>query len=184
MLQHGSYSFNLGHPVSPYIGDVANARVVILGANAGYKQDLTPTEFPSDEAVADYVSRVDDPSAADWTFVSCYYDSTNYGNFLADRRAVLVNACAYRSPKLSQEPDNRAIMRRLPSVAFTRRWLLEAVLPRAEKGERLIIAKRHGQWKLPPSFFEAVGVAVDRAPVSPQITGDAYTRMMSFLGDG
>ncbi len=124
VLTRELHSFNLDHPVSPYVGDVANARVIILGANAGYDSNLTPTEFSSSEAVSNYVNRADNPSAADWSFVSRYYDHTNYGDFIADGRAVFVNACAYRSPKISQEPDNRATMKTLCSVAFTRQWLL------------------------------------------------------------
>lgn len=184
MLDAGPHSFNLDHPVSPYIGDVLNARVIILGANAGYGSDLTPTEFSNDKAVAAYIARVDDPSRADWTFVSRYYDRTNYGHLVASREAAVVNACAYRSPKLSEERDNQRMIRRLPSATFTRRWLLEAVLPMAEKGERLIVAKRGGQWKLPANFSSSRGVAVDPAPVSPQITSAPFARMMAFLGSG
>lgn len=36
VLDTGPHSFNLDHPVSPYIGDVLTAPVIILGANAGY----------------------------------------------------------------------------------------------------------------------------------------------------
>jgi len=184
VLEAGPHSFNLDHPVSPYVGDVLNARVIILGANAGYSPDLTPSEFPSAASVKDYIARVDDPSHADWSFVSRYYDRTNYGHLVASGDAVVVNACAYRSPKLSEESDNRAMIKRMPSAIFTRRWLLEAVLPMAAKGERLIVAKRSGQWKLPPMFATAEGVAVDPAPVSQQITSVPFARMKSFLGSG
>lgn len=180
-LDAGPQTFNLDHPVSPYIGDVLTAPVIILNANAGYNPDLTPTEFPDGDAVSAYVARVDDPSASDWSFVSRYYDRTNYGHLVASGKAVVVNACAYRSPKLSEESANRAIIKRLPSAIFTRRWLLEAVLPMAAKGERLIVVKRGGQWKLPSTFSTAPGVTVDPAPVSPQITGVPFARVTSFL---
>jgi hypothetical protein len=182
MLDTGPHSFNLDHPVSPYVGDVLNARVIILGANAGYNPDLTPTEFPNDDAIAAYVGRVDDPSNADWSFVSRYYGRTNYGHLVADGQAVVVNACAYRSPKLSEEADNRSMIQRLPSAIITRRWLLEAVVPMANNGERLIIVKRGGQWKLPSNFTTSRGVAVDPAPVSPQVTSAPFARIMDFLG--
>lgn len=184
VLVQNPHSFNLDHPVSPYVGDVANAKVIILGANGGYDPNLTPSEFPNSEAVSDYVTRVNNPAAADWTFVSQYYDHTNYGNLIADGRAVLVNACAYRSRKISEEPDNRAMMKRLCSVAFTRQWLLEAVLPMANKGERMIVAKRHGQWKLPLSFRDSAGVVFDPAPISPQITRKPYSEIIDFLAGG
>jgi hypothetical protein len=158
VLDAGSHSFNLDHPVSRYIGDVLTAPVIILNANAGYNRDLTPTEFPDEASVSAYVARVDDPSMSDWSFVSRYYDRTNYGHLVASKKAVVVNACAYRSPKLSEEAANRATIKRLPSAIFTRRWLLEAVLPMAAKGERLIVVKRGGQWKLPSTISTAPGV--------------------------
>lgn len=181
VLDTGPHSFNLDHPVSPYIGDVLTAPVIILGANAGYSPTLTPTEFPDDASVSAYTGRVDDPSGSDWSFVSRYYDRTNYGHLVASGRAVVVNACAYRSPKLSEEADNRAMIKRLPSAIFTRRWLLEAVLPMAANGQRLIVVKRGGQWKLPKTISMAPGVTIDPAPVSPQITGVPFAQVTSFL---
>ncbi|WP_161808751.1 hypothetical protein [Tsuneonella troitsensis] len=183
LLNSEPHSFNLDYPVSPYIGDVLNAPVVILGANAGYNSDLTPTEFPDAASVSAYIARVDDPSGSDWSFVSRYYDRTNYGHLVAAGKAVVVNACAYRSPKLSEEADNRAVIKRLPSSVITRRWLLEAVLPLAARGERLIVVKRGGQWKLPKTISTAPGVTVDPAPVSSQITGVPFAQVTAFLAN-
>ena len=45
VLRGRQHSFNLDHPVVPYIGDIRRARVVILGANAGYSPDETPFAF-------------------------------------------------------------------------------------------------------------------------------------------
>ncbi len=181
MLDSLPHSFNLDHPVSPYIGDVLTAPVIILGANAGYSPSLTPTEFPDADSVRAYTGRVDDPSGSDWSFVSRYYDRTNYGHLVASGSAVVVNACAYRSPKLSEEADNRAMIKCLPSAIFTRRWLLETMLPLAANGERLIVIKRGGQWKLPKTISTALGVTVDPAPVSPQITSKPFACITGFL---
>lgn len=175
------HSFNLDHPVNPYVGDVLNAPVVILGANGGYSAELTPTEFPDDDAVRTYLDRVDNPMDADWSFVSQYYDRTNYGDLVASGQAVLVNACAYRSVKITEEPVNRRLIKRLESALFTRRWLLEAVLPMAAAGERLVVIKRGGQWNLPGHVSLAPGVVRDPAPVSPRITGVPFARMTDFL---
>ncbi|WP_202988408.1 hypothetical protein [Sphingopyxis terrae] len=180
VLETGPHSFNLDHPVCPYIGDVINAPVIILNANAGYDADLTPTEFPDASTVDAYIARVDEPSGSDWSFVSQYYDDTNYGHLIASGKAVAVNACAYRSPKISNEKDNRRIIPRLPSAIFTRRWLLEAVLPMAAKGERLVVANRSGLWKL-DTASNANGLVRDACPVSPRITGVALSAMNDFL---
>lgn len=181
VMEDGAHSFNLDHPVSPYIGDVLNARIIILGANAGYSPILTPTEFPDAAAVKSYLSRVDEPADADWSFVSRYYDKTNYGHFVASGQVVVVNACAYRSPRLSEEKSNQAMIRHLPSALFTRQWLMEAVLPLAARGERLVINNRGGQWRLGEAA-KAPGVVKDPCPASPYITGEALHAMNRYAG--
>jgi hypothetical protein len=180
-FQSAPHSFNLDFPVSPYVGDILNAPVIILGANAGYDPQLTPTEFPDAETIERYVARVGAPSAADWGFVSEYYGGVNYGPLLADGRAALINACPYRSPKISAEPENRSLLARLPSTSLTRRWLLEAVVPLARAGRRLIVAKRPGLWKLPASLREMEGVVFDPAPISPQITSGPWATVQATL---
>lgn len=56
--------------------------------------------------------------------------------------------------------------------------------PMAAKGERLIIAKRWGRWRLPPSFHDAVGVIRHPCPQSPQITNEPYSKVIEFLAEG
>lgn len=181
VLSAGPHSFNLDHPVSPYIGDVLNAPIIILNANAGYNPKLTPSEFPDTAAAQAYVARVDDPSKGDWSFVSRYYDDTNYGHWVASGDAVVVNACAYRSPKLSEEDDNKKIISRLPSSILTRRWLLEGVLPMAKTGERLIVVNRGGQWRLPREFATTSGVTADPYPRFPRLFRDQIADIEQFL---
>ena len=176
-----SHDFDLHHPVSPYVGDALNAPVVILGSNAGYNPKTTPMEFPDAKALDACLAGVDDPTSADWTTDAPYYHRTNYGRFIAEGNAVLVNACAYRSRRLGEEPNNLRMLKQLPSVTLTRRWLLEAVLPLARLGDRLIVVKRSRAWALPKTFREANGVYVDPAPRSPLVTGPALKAMTAFL---
>lgn len=180
-FQENDHSFNLDFPVSPYVGDILNAPVIILGANAGYREDRTPTEFPDEAAVDRYLDRVQNPATSDWSGMAQYYHGVNYGPLLLEGKAVWINACAYRSRKLSEEPQNRRLIKTLPSAQFTRRWLLEAVVPMAKCGERLIVAKRFGQWKLPPDLRGADGITFDPAPVSPQVTGKPWAAIQEFL---
>lgn len=176
-----SHTFNLQFPIGGYVGNIVNASIIILGANAGYRADLTPTEFAGTNSSEEFIFRIKNPAASDWSFVSRYYDHVNYGRLIADGRAVLVNACAYRSPKISEEPSNRKLIEKLPSTSMTRRWLIEAVLPLAAAGKRLVIVKRPGLWKLPISVRSAQGVVFDPAPVSPQLTGDAWSTVGQWL---
>ena len=142
--------FNLRYPVSPYIGRILEAPVVILNLNGGYDSALTPREFTPSGAADAWLARVADPDQADWSGIPSYYHSANYGPELLSGRAVAINACAYRSPNLQRGPA-RSLADRLPSVRFHRRWLTEALLPLATSGKRLIIAHRWGLWKIPPS---------------------------------
>lgn len=175
------HSFNLDYPVSPYVGRIESANVIILGANAGYDPTITPSEFPSQSKIDSYVERVRDPENSDWSFVSTYYGKVNYGSLIVEGRAALINACPYRSPKISEEPENRKVLKSLPSLNFNRRWLVEAVLPLAKQGKRLIVAKRAGLWNLSDTVKHADGVVSDPAPVSPQITSTAWQAVRDFL---
>lgn len=174
-------TFNLDYPVSPYVGDILNAPVIILGANAGYDPVITPEELPDAAAIERYVSRVRLPSESDWSIVSSYYDRLNYGPLIATGEVALINACPYRSPKISEEPENRRLLKNLPSTAYARRWLLEAVVPLAKAGKRLLIAKRPGLWDLPAVLRNADGVVFDPAPVSPQLTSTAWEAVQQRL---
>ena len=180
LLLSGPHSFNLHFPVSPYVGDILRAPIVTLGANTGFDPGVTPIEFPNEKAIRSYVNRVCAPSDSDWSSVARYYGSVNSGPLLTDGRAALINASPYRSVKISAEPEIRRMLKRLPSLALNRRWLLEALLPLAEAGKRLIVVKRGGLWELPKSLRESRGVVFDRAPISPQITSVPWAAIRNF----
>ena len=177
----GQHSFNLDYPTCPYLGPVISARVVILGANGGYSPTATPDEFPDAEAFERYLGRIRDPENADWSNVSPYYDRVNYRSLVYRGDAVWVNASPYRSPRISEEPDNRRLVRLLPSSDFIRRWLIDAVLPLAARGERLVVVKRPRLWQLPPEVSTATGVIVDPAPRSPQLASRSWAAVEAFL---
>lgn len=177
----GQHSFNLDYPTCPYLGPVTSAKVVILGANGGYSPTATPQEFPDAEAFERYLERIRDPESADWSNVSPYYDRVNYGPLVYRGDAVWLNASPYRSPRISAEPDNQRLVELLPSSAFIRRWLIDAVMPLADCGERLVVVKRPGLWQLPREVRTATGVIVDPAPISPQLTSGPWTAVQDFL---
>ena len=134
------------------------------------------------------MSRQKVPSSSDWaSSLPLYYYETNYGQLLADGRVALLNACAYRSLKISEESDNRRVVRGLPSARFARSWLIEGLIPLAERGERLIVVKRGGLWKL-NDLRGTAGVVFDPAPANPSITDSrhpggpmALTAVRNFL---
>lgn len=175
------HSFNLEYPTCPYLGPVTSAKVVILGANGGYSATGTPDEFPDPHAFERYLGRIRDPEGADWSTVSPYYDEVNYGPLVYRGDAVWVNASPYRSPRISAEPHNKRLVGLLPSSAFIRRWVVEAVLPVAARGERLVVVKRPGLWGFPPEVRTAPGVVVDPAPISKHLTSGPWAAVQDFL---
>lgn len=156
-FRSSQHSFNLDFPPPAFVGDILNARLIVLAANGGYKKDVTSKEFAAPGSEDRYMERLTDPSHVDWSEVAPYYRGINYADLVFSGAAVIVNACAYRSPKISNEPENRKLIERLSSVRFTRRWLLETIFPEAEAGQRLIIGKRHGLWNLPQAVKKSRG---------------------------
>lgn len=182
LLAKRPHSFNLNFPVSPYVGNVLGARVLILNANAGYNPATTPSEFRDTNAIAAYLSRVASPSTADWTTLHQYYNSVNYGHLIPTGQAALVNCCAYRSPSISKEKDNRTLIKDLPSCAFTRQWLQDVIIPLARRGELKVVAKRYGLWNI-NHLRGAPGVIFDPAPVSPHLAQTVLAEVHAFLND-
>ena len=121
-------------------------------------------------------------STVKWSTQVSYYRRVNYGQLLHDGHVVIVNACAYRSVKISNEPDNQRILRHLPSVKVTRDWLLNDVLPLARDGQLLVIAKRWRFWENTPALrkLKGCGVVFDRCPANPDLTGEAWGHALKF----
>jgi hypothetical protein len=181
-LLHERHSFNLDFPPPAFVGNVKSARVIILAANGGYDPVVTPSEFAGAGSSAAYVERLAHPEKADWFAVAPYYTSTNYGELLFSGVAAVVNACAYRSPKISKEPENRRVIAKLSSVRKNLEWLMNNVLPRAEAGECLIVGKRNGLWNLPAAVKYSAGYIADPTPVSPHLSKVVLARVRNLLG--
>ncbi len=189
LSERNRHTFNLDFPVGPFIGNVVCSPVVVLGLNAGYHETGTAKDFDRGEVdIRGQLEQNAMPDKVDWknrkgAARSDYYRKINYGELLFDGRAVMVDACAYRSKSLSNEPKNKKIAEDLPSVKFARRWLLEAVLPLANAGRRLVVAKRWSLWNASSELRTASGVVMDPCPQSSNITGGAKEHLRQWLTD-
>lgn len=181
VLSSQPHSFNLDYPPPAFLGDVTTARIIILLANGGYDPTVTPLEFAAPDSEARYLRRLSDPQAANWTEVSPYYRDVNYAELVFSGKAALVNACAYRSPKISKEQENQRLLNRLPSVHFNRAWLMQEILPQVEAGTRFVVAKRRGLWALPETVKSINGVFLDPAPRLRHISKDVLRRIQKML---
>src|SRR5665647_2412522 len=148
----------------PWPGDIGEGRHP--RRQRRLQPDRDARRVPDAEAFERYLGRIRDPESADWSNVSPYHDRVNYGPLVYRGDAVWINASPYRSPRISAEPDNQRLVRLLPTSAFIRRWLIDVVVPLAARGERLIVVKRPGLWRLPREVRTAMGVIVDPAPIS------------------
>lgn len=184
LFNHESHSFNLDFPPPAFIGDIENAKIIILVANGGYKPDVTPFEFGAKDSEAKYLKRIEYPSAANWAEAAPYYQNVNYAKLLFSGKAAVVNACAYRSPQISLEPENKRLVKKLPSVQFNRTWLVQTIFPQTDSGKRLIVGKRHGLWGLPASVKRSCGYIADPAPVSPHLSKVVWDSITRFLQNG
>lgn len=149
----------------------------MLMANGGYGKD-THKEFSD---IPLYLDRVNNPATADWTGISPYYEREKYWPLIHCRKLAILNVCAYRSPFLSEEPENKRLIPYLPSCIFARKWMIETLAPQAECGERLIVAKRCGQWGVTPDFWSRAGIARDPMQRGSNITSKPMAKVVEFL---
>ncbi len=182
LLSGAAHSFNLDFPPPAFVGDVTKARIIILAANGGYKPDVTPKEFDEPGSEIRYMKRISNPGGADWSDVAPYYDGVNYAELLVNGTAALINVCAYRSRKISEEPENKRLLARLPSVHFNRMWLLKTIFPQVESGKKVVVGKRHGLWKLPAYATSCSGFIRDPAPVSPHLSNYVWKELQRLVG--
>jgi len=180
LLGREPHTFNLQFPPPAFIGDVENAKVIVLAANGGYNATATPEEFARLGAAERYLKRLSFPADANWREVAPYYQGINYSELVFCGKAAIVNACAYRSRKISAEPENRRLIGRLPSVLFARRWVFEVVLPQMQSGEKVVVGKWHGLWNLSDLIKGNSGFIADPAPVSPHLSTVVLERLKNL----
>jgi hypothetical protein len=172
---------NLDFPPPAFVGDVTTARIFILMANGGFDADLTPREFASPDAAEIYRQALRKPRRSTSQYTSLYYMRGAMGEWLSLGKAAVVNALAYRSPKISGEPENRKLADHLPSVVFHRRWLRTQLLPAAEAGKVLVIIKRPPLWGVFTGERAGSYVLYPTNPVSPYLSRTVEQHAREFL---
>lgn len=144
------HTFNLQFPPPAFVGRL-DAPIVILMSNGGYKPGITEAEFPSREVIEGFAACLRGENSSLPPHLSSYYFRGRLGALIKDGKAVLVNAIPYRSPRLSKEPNNQAVARRLRSLEVHRTWLFREVLPAARNKDRFVFVHRNGWWSVPRS---------------------------------
>jgi hypothetical protein len=137
----------LEFPPPAFIGDIDNAKVVILMASGGYNAE-TNKEFPDASDHQEYIDWLAGRRAEIPKNLSKYYIDQRIFSWIDDGRAVIANAIAYRSPKISEEPANIKLGTSLPSNRVHKAWLNNEIFPMAKRNERLVVAHRYSLWGL------------------------------------
>ena len=141
LLEKRRHPFTLDYPAVPFIGDILDAPVVVLGANAGYGGE-TPIPFEGEGAVRSCLQQIASGSTIAWAKRVPYYMGANYRSSLLHGHVAVINACAYRSPGVPPA----GLVEELPSARLTRKWLLDALLPLVRTEQRLVVAWRPRLW--------------------------------------
>ena len=173
------HSFNLDFPPPAFIGDVDNAPVVILMANGGFGS-ATSREFPKQEDVQEYIDWLTGRRLAAPTNLSNYYTKNSYYRSIEAGKAVLVNAVAYRSPKISKEPENAKFGKTLPSYRAHLNWLNNELIPQVKEGKRLVIAHRYTLWGLSSSQAIAENFIFSKNSVSESLSKETLQKVKEW----
>ena len=181
-FQRNTHSFDLRFPPPAFIGDVESAPVILLMANGGVADNLADAQFPDQSAVDSYVKYINGASDVFPLFLSNYYTSKSIFPLIEAGKLALVNAVAYRSKKITAEPDNKALAEKLPSVLTHRLWLHEEVMPAVKSGRRLVVAHRHALWKINRAEYDRYdNFMFTSNPASPYLPDSVRIEIDKFL---
>lgn len=179
-FRQNKHTFNLDFPPPAFIGDVDNARVVFLDANGGYCTKTTPAEFPRESDLDEYIDWLKGTRMVFPENLSTYYTNHSLSTWLRDGTAVIVNAVAYRSKKISEEKDNEKLSKILPSFKAHKRWMTEELMPAVEQNKRFVIAHRWKLWRITPRV-NLNNFVYDSCPASPHISNEALSLACDWL---
>lgn len=178
-FERATHTFNLEYPPPAFVGQIDAAPVVVLMANGGYKE-TTKTEFRSRHDIDEHLDWLTGAQKTPPANFSQYYTSSPLWPRVQDGQVAIANAVAYRSPKLSEEPLNKSLAKRLPSHKAHIAWLNRELLPAAAEGKRLVVAHRFTQWGLSRSRPRA-GVYFSTNSVSERLSNDMMKRIEDWL---
>jgi len=174
-----SHTFNLEYPPPAFVGRIDEAPIVVLMANGGYNE-TTKSEFKSQRDIDEYIDYLTGARGVPPDNLSAYYTGSPLWNWIRGGQLAIANAVAYRSPKLSEEPANRRLAKRLPSYRAHVEWLRRELLPSAAQRKRLVVAHRFTQWGLRRSQM-APNVYFSTNSVSERLSNEMMAQIGRWL---
>ncbi|WP_026784424.1 hypothetical protein [Pleomorphomonas koreensis] len=175
--------FDLGYPPFAYFGDIATAPVVVLYNNGGFDATATAADFARlDRAFSRDRAAMRAAVTRNPVLLSDYYAGTGLADMIAEGQVAWVNAVAYRSRDAGPRAL-RDLAKRLPSVRMAKDWLAEAVIPRIERDNRLVIVHRWSLWDLDRLRDGAGRIRFSKAPRSRNLSADMLAAVKDFIRD-
>jgi hypothetical protein len=175
---NGDHPFNTGYPPPAFIGNIRTARVFVLKANGGFGPCTTRLEFQAEGTAERYRQALGQPCAAREGVTACYYLELGcLSDWLRSGHAAIVNAVAYRSPKV---PPMR-FANALPSVRLHRCWLRDHLVKAGRNGDVRIVLHRTGFWNVPNEIIGEHFVMRSHPP-NKHLSDAAHRWGATFLG--
>ena len=141
---------------------------------------MTKSEFTSRNDIDVYIDYLTGARKSLPGKLSQYYVRSPLWRWVQAGQVAIVNAVAYRSPKLSDEPANRALAKRLPSHKAHVGWLNRELLPSAAARTRLVVAHRFVQWGLRRSQ-PATNLLFSTNSVSEYLSNEMFEKVDQWL---
>jgi hypothetical protein len=183
VFDSNQHDFNLDFPPPAFIGDVDNAPIVILLLNGGYDPNETPAEFRAVKDREEFLDWLKGLRADFPRNLSKYYtEQPTVSEWVKQGKAVIVNAVAYRSRKISEEVANKKLAKLLPSAIKHKEWLHNELLPDVRAGRRYLVAHRWRLWGIrPKSFAHWPNVRFSSNPASPYLSANLKKEVGDWL---
>jgi hypothetical protein len=168
--------FQTGFVPSAFFGDVVNAPVILCYGNGGSEDEQEFYRSPSLQSAL--LNHIRNPGPIDPTRFFDYFANQFFTPLIADGRAALVSAVAYRSVNMSSLSQGNT--RDIPSVRVARTWIGE-ICRQAAEGSRLVVFHRWGLWGVSPTDDSGPNVIFSTSPASKHLPMSIRDHIRRYL---
>lgn len=176
----GRVPFDLNFPPPAFWGDVEKAPVFILENNGGFKPGETEQEYLDALQVDRHITYLKTAGPVRAGDFSPYYGRNWLHDHVANGQVAWINAVAYRSPN-AKVPAVGQLSNLLPSAKIARQWLREELLPRALRGECLVVFHRWSLWKVDKKEMHSECIRFSTNSVSENVSREMLAAINGFI---
>ena len=156
----------------PYSGDLHNADIFILQANPGFDGSEYAEQYGSEEfrnrLIRSIEQKFEETAFPHVYFDTCFNGHAGYRSWSARLRGIATDRILAKRiatldlfPYHSRKFIHHGSLLQLPSVAAMKRYVHEELVPRARRGEILLIVGRaHRLWSFAPSDDDGQNIII------------------------